>query len=218
VVKKIDTKIYILSTVATCTMIFIIFFISWYLNVMKANEMREKLLDFQLTIEDSQLEMLYIANYMKGDCSVLESGVKTLSERLVENNRKLSGFDSSTMSKSEYDRLKAEHILIFAKLWLLYLKMKNECNSNISTILYFFSINSDECIQQGYVLDSLYNKYSENLFIFPIDADFDLGIIKILKERYNVTQTPTIIVNEKIKFVGLTPKDKIEPVLFNQTS
>ena len=96
---------------------------------------------------------------------------------------------------------------------MLNLRIKDQCNSNVSTILYFFDIQSDQSTQQGYVLDSIYNEYNKNLFIFPMDAEFDLGIIKILKEQYNVTKTPTIIVNEKEKFEGLTPKKEIVEVL-----
>ena len=46
-----------------------------------------------------------------------------------------------------------------------------------------------------------------------MDAEFDLGIIQILKKEFNVTTTPTIIINEKEKLEGLTPKKKIVEAL-----
>ena len=210
--KKISKEVYMLSIVITLSIIILTFSFNWYLNYTREVVIKDNIKDIQLSIEDSQLELFFITNYMKkGECNILEKSAMEISRELQENNKKLLYYEKT--DEREFKRLKAEHVMIFAKLWMMNLRLKENCNSSRSTILYFFDTHSDESAEQGYVLDSLYSQYKNNIFIFPIDAEFNMGIIKLLKSNYNVTVTPTIIVNEEKKFEGLTSKEKIEEAL-----
>ena len=210
--RKISKKVYTLSIAITISIIMLTFSFNWYLNFMREMEIEENIREMQLSMEDSQLEFVYMTNYMKGGCNVLEKAAMDLSEELQENNRKLSRYEKQ--NEQEFERLKAEHTMIFARLWMMNLELKQECNSSRSTLLYFFDVYSDESAQQGYVLDSVYNQYEEDIFIFPMDAEFDMGIINLLKNEFNITRTPTIIIDETEKLEGLTPKNEIEEILF----
>jgi len=47
---------------------------------------------------------------------------------------------------------------------------------------------------------------------FALDYDVDLNVIRLLKSVYNVTTTPTLIINDK-KYTGLVELGQLEEVL-----
>jgi predicted DsbA family dithiol-disulfide isomerase len=48
--------------------------------------------------------------------------------------------------------------------------------------------------------------------IFAIDVDSKLGIVNALKVYFNVTQVPTLIINEKQKLEGFVSKQDLEEI------
>lgn len=88
-------------------------------------------------------------------------------------------------------------------------KIRDECKTNLTTMLYFWDADSAESQQQGFVLDAITNEHGDKVLIIPLDYKFDLGIIKILSKEFKITGTPTIIINEKIKLEGLYSKEDI---------
>jgi hypothetical protein len=93
--------------------------------------------------------------------------------------------------------------------------MNSKCGSNISSILFFYS-NKDENIQlsedTGKILDVVYSK-NNNLFTYSFDINLDDDLISGLKQKYNVTQSPTIVINEKYKLVQPRNINEIENYL-----
>jgi len=57
------------------------------------------------------------------------------------------------------------------------------------------------------------NVYGDRLLVFPIDVDVDdEPMIKILQGQYNLSQYPTIVVDDT-KFEGMLPKDQLGVLL-----
>ena len=56
-------------------------------------------------------------------------------------------------------------------------------------------------------------KNNPDIILIPIAADMDILSLDILKELHNVTQSPSVIINEKHIINGLTDLDQIQPLL-----
>ena len=205
-------NIYLLAVFITIIIIIAIIATSWYFLYLKEQEINEMLLSIQTSIETSNLELLYISEYSKDGCEIISQTRSEIIKKLFEVNKKLveAERERRIFSPTENKRLKTEQSLLYIKYWLLTMKVREKCNIPINTILYFWSADSDECKSQGYVLDSITTEYKDRVLVVPLDYNFDLGIIKIIAHEFNVTKTPTIIINEKIKFEGLVSKSEIE--------
>ena len=110
--------------------------------------------------------------------------------------------------------LKKEYSLISIRQFLLVKKFSKECNKNLTIILFFYSNinNKTESEMQGFILDSLYLKYPKNVVIYALDYDLDCKAIDTLENVYNITQVPSLVINDKT-YLGFVPKNEIENII-----
>jgi hypothetical protein len=109
--------------------------------------------------------------------------------------------------------LKKPYTLLIVRHYLLINERIGKCNENYTVVLFFYSNNPkyiDNSEKEGYVLSYFSKKYgTENIRVYSIDSDIDLGVVYTLKEVYNVTEYPTVVINDK-KFSGFHSKEELE--------
>lgn len=208
----ISKKTYLLAALMTLLLFAGVFALNWIFNMQREEAIQRNLLNLQSSVAESQLEMEYLIGFVKDGCPLLEEGKKNIIKTLIETNRKLVRYNEYAISDSEFVRLKTDQSVLYIKYWMFTLKMNDICKTNTSTILYFWDLSS-ESQQQGYVLDSVSEKYDPEVFVVPLDYNFDLGIIRILAKQFNVTKAPAVLINEKTKIEGLASRAEIEKYL-----
>ncbi|MFH1210024.1 MAG: hypothetical protein V1663_04515 [archaeon] len=109
--------------------------------------------------------------------------------------------------------LKKPYTLLIVRHFLLMNERMKNCNENYTIILFFYSNEPNYLTngeKQGYILNYLSEKYGiKSLRVYSIDSDLNLGVISTLKEVYNITKYPTVVVNGKV-LEGLHTKEEIE--------
>jgi hypothetical protein len=84
--------------------------------------------------------------------------------------------------------------------------------------VYFYQFKNpemDKKAEQGVVSEVLTNlkeKYGSNVVLIPLAADNNITSITLLREYYNVTYLPTILIDEEHKIQGTTSLKDIERV------
>jgi len=98
-----------------------------------------------------------------------------------------------------------------------FVKLLNEkCNSNVSTILFFYSNIPDESTKSedvGRLLDVIGSKNPGKIMIYSFDVNLNSELIKKIKEKYNITDSPIIVINEKNKITNPQSTMEIEKLL-----
>lgn len=136
------------------------------------------------------------------------SAKATASEELYEIGSRLDHMES-TLGKDNEDviRLKEYYSLLELRHWLFTEKIKEECSTNTTSLIYFYSNTGDcdKCEEQGFILSYLHKKLP-NINIYSFDINIEDPALKALKELYNITTTPTIMINKKVHtgFMNLT--------------
>lgn len=136
------------------------------------------------------------------DLAISGNLINHLEEKLGKTDRNV------LRQKETYTLILLEH--------LEFLKDYNiKCNAKNNNILFFYS-NEDSKIQQservGRVLDVLGNKYPK-LSIYSFDINLDVDLIKKLLEKYNISQAPSVLIDEKILLTEITSSEDIEKYL-----
>lgn len=96
-------------------------------------------------------------------------------------------------------------------------QMNEHCGLGLNTILFFYSNvppfdgKSEEF---GDFLSALKKEMPEVL-IYSFDSNLDSPLIPKLKEKYNITKVPTIVINEKVKITQINNIDGIKKYLAN---
>jgi len=207
----VKVKIYALAAFVTLLLIVSSFYLNWYMGNTKEQELQQKYYSIDSLLSSSQLEFEYISS-AKDNCNLLNETIGMTRTNLVSINTKLEEYKDYLVSDVEFNRLKTEQTILYVKIWMLSKKVKESCNMNFSTMLYFWD-TSMQSKEQGYIVDAVRNDHPDDLIIIPLDYNFDIGIINLLKKDYKIDSAPTILIDENTKLTGLNSKDEIEKFL-----
>ncbi len=212
-------KRYLLSAFITLLIFFLGISLGIIIDNMRVSYVENLNAQQEINFEDLQLQSSYI-NTLKSEnssdvCSayqaVIERAVGDLSDSLAEvedysqNNR---------INKEDYDRIQKKYILDNIRYWFLVKTAKKQCRLNTTTILYFYDSKCTICPNQGVILSYFKKIYGNNLLVFPINMDYgkDLSIVKAIKNQFNVTSYPSIIVNG-VTYKGVVGKEELAGIL-----
>ena len=90
--------------------------------------------------------------------------------------------------------------------WINSLKIKEKCNSGYHNVVYFYQYNDvpfDKDSEQDVFSNFLYNlkqEYGDKVMLIPVAGDNNLSAVRLLMEKYEIDELPTILVDEKVKF------------------
>lgn len=168
----------------------------------------------QLDLTSLQLQYQFVHEFSQekncdGLLKTFDSSVRSLEtiREKVENYRKDSSFNDRG-----FDSLKREYTLAQINYWLLYSRGKGVCDIDAATVLYFFADEEhcSNCDEQAVVLTWLKSKLGAKLLNFIFDGEFaeKEPIVGLLKQVYNITGYPTIVVNGET-FKGFTDRTTI---------
>jgi len=134
---------------------------------------------------------------------------------------RLEEYEKGGKITDEYVALKREYIRLSLRIWLVAQNNIRTCNStNFVPLLYFYSADCETCIKQGEILDSFNRegKYADkNVIIFPVDGNFEDDSVHLLREYYNITAFPAIVINDKVFQKELIPlNDLLEAMTYSQ--
>src|SRR3989344_341657 len=209
-----NKSIFLFALVITLIIFAFGFVLGQYMDNFRVN-------DVDLILKQSELdtESLIVENYFSdvfglNDCKVASSRFKYYSDKLAYVGNTLTGYENKRMfNKEDYELLKRRYFLLELRTYSLIKNLKDKCGfNNFDTILFFYDPNSEESLKQGSALDKVVLN-NKDLYVFSIDRTFDESLINIVEEYYNITTSPTIILNYDIKKQGFISSGEIKEIL-----
>ncbi|MEK6932365.1 MAG: thioredoxin family protein [Nanoarchaeota archaeon] len=167
----------------------------------------------RLDYDSINVQYLYLSNLLKEerDCSTASNLMSVQIDRLGVLGGKLEDFiKNANLDSGGFDLLKREYTINELRYWLFSKNVNDICDDDKVSILYFYSNNDcGACRTQGFVLENLKSEFGKKLLVFSLDSEFQLEpMLNIIKDKYNITATPTLVINEK-KYVGLKNSDEL---------
>ncbi|RLG12744.1 hypothetical protein DRN73_01715 [Candidatus Pacearchaeota archaeon] len=108
--------------------------------------------------------------------------------------RRFGKKDSRVLEKKRlYSDLELMHLDLIKKFNI-------NCNSNFTTLLFFYSNEErfiDESENTAFILSSFKSKNPSKIMIYSFDYDLDYDSVNELKLKYNISFVPSVLINEK---------------------
>lgn len=173
-----------------------------FLDNYRFTDVVDTMRETEINTESYVVEQQFIEKFGGRSCELLRPRLIELSRDLSTIGQSLTLYESGAMllDKKDYDYLKRRYFVLEARTYMYELQAKYSCGDNRTLILFFYS-GQDEVpsIKQGYVLDEMYREYKNNVSIHSFDINFQNSTITdILEKYYNITEAPTIVVNDNI--------------------
>lgn len=193
--KFMSKKRYLLAFIMGTLAFLLIFLISYSISFIELQRISNLQSDSSYDIFKDKL---YYSFFNESSC--FSEGFDKLSEDLNFQGRiiddleiRLGKNDESVLNRKKfYTIVQLEH-LEFVNL------LNERCNGQVNTILFFYSNNDskiDVSEESGRIL-SVVGSRVENLMIYSFDVDLDSELVDKLEEKYNITEIPVAVINEK---------------------
>lgn len=213
VTEKINWKIYVTAGIVTLVVFSLGIGLGYLISNQKYDIIKYDFDSIQLQQKDIEIELLLINSIGNKSCDTLSYEIEKTASQSTELGQTVMFYDNEIIKNPDFPSLKKNYIISLIQLWSYWELFKSNCNSSVNTILYFYSIkNCDNCQAQGFVLSYLKETYPDKIMIFALDKDEDLYSLDLLKNVYNVTTAPTLIINNK-KYEGLKDINELKSLL-----
>ncbi|MEK6827008.1 MAG: hypothetical protein AABX99_00810 [Nanoarchaeota archaeon] len=159
----------------------------------------------------------------KESLGALNINCKTLVEENIKFGDKVFQEALQIQKYEEANRISGDIIfqhkrfdLLRTLFWMNSIKIKQSCNSNYHNIVYFYKYNNPSINQDSKqkffsnLLEQVKKKEGDKVMLIPIAGDNDIPSINILINQFNITEFPTILIDEKTKLTDIKNADELE--------
>ena len=211
--RNLSTDKYIIAGAITLGIFLLGLFLGLAIEGKRVNYIESVSRKQNLEFSSLQLQYAFIDQMsQEKNCIAVQRSFEQNINNLESTRIRLENFDrDATLNKNELDVLKNEYLLAQIRYWMLAERTRKLCGTDIATILYFYSDekNCPDCEKQAFVLTYLKKIFRDKLLIFSFDSQFESEqMIPLLKNTYNATKFPTLVIEGKTKF-GFVSKDSI---------
>lgn len=197
--------------IAAILIVLIVFIVGFFTITIYDNKKRTGLMDeFNILNQQTGLDEIYEI-YLKENpekkCEILKSQLNSM---LNTNNKlyiKLKQYNENAIVSTD-NVIKYQFVITNIKLWLQYNKLKDECDSNINVMLYFYPEIFEDTPKKS-ELDAKTIIFENKLRSIMTNCDYlsialpdksDIEIINLIKQEYSIINSPSALINGKVYY------------------
>jgi len=169
--------------------------------------------DFQL-----QSQMMTDTNT---SCIQIQSQAVILADKIFSEAVQLENYAHSNQITSDLLPIHRRYDLLRTLLWNNLLSVDEDCHSHFNILIYFYKYRSPDVVTDGKQqamsnkLGDLKDKYGNKIILIPIAVDTGIDSLQPLMKKYNITNIPAILVNEKYKIEDINELKGLDSLLSN---
>ena len=175
----------------------------------------------EVDLLDQQIKVSGLTNDFNFNCEIAKENLFMFADEIYLDASQFEEEDSrSKLTVNQRRVLHKRYDLMRVNLWMESIKIKNKCNESFHTVVYLFDyassdvdVKSQQRIYSLILMDLKY-KYPEEIFLLPIAANLELGSVDMIKQSYDISSSPSIIVDESIVINSLVTLEELEQEIF----
>ena len=215
-VAKINHKKLIFVSLILAILIFVSgILIGITLDELRTNDLAIYLNENELQTQSYLIERQFLQTFGQDNCDIAQPRIEELSNQLSEIGETLTKYEAKGLfSGSKYSELKNKYFIFEINLYTILKELKEKCpEEDQNIVLYFYDQNQQESLNQGFILDNLVER--DNVTVFSIDRNFNDQdpLVATIKTHYNITASPTIIINFKDKMEGIASLEALRQII-----
>ena len=171
-----------------------------WIGTERVGELDRTIQELEASVKSAELQLMFF-DVMEEEisCEYLLKRRWAISEEAEKLGKEVERFEASMKLDEEsfYD-LKERYTLSLLRSWLGVERIKNACDADFVTVVYFYSnLYCGKCEEQGIILSYYKEKLGNDLLVYSIDSDLNLEIVEMLKDVYGVNQYPFLVINNQ---------------------
>ncbi|MCX6750748.1 MAG: hypothetical protein NTZ83_04780 [Candidatus Pacearchaeota archaeon] len=197
--------------------------LGFYIELSNVNKSDLLIRGSEVDFLDQQIKVSSLSSDVNFNCENARRNLFEFADQIYVDATKFEEEDAqSKLTENQRDILHKRYDLLRVNLWLESLKLRNRCNESFHTLLYFFdysspdiNIRSEQRILSLVLLDLKY-KYPNEILLLPIAANMNLDSVDMIKENYNISRSPSLIIDESLVLDSLVTSDELKKEVFGK--
>jgi len=184
----------------------IVFAIGFLLGSAFEENRLEDINEFYSKSEVSLMDVLALNSLTEvedSSCGMLTASNIEFADKIYEEARLLERYDASERLSDNFKLAHQRYDLLRTFLWINSMKIEEKCENDFSSVVYLYEYETDDLTKKATqsvwskILFDLKQKKGNEIVLIPIAGDTDLSSLNSLKERFNISELPVVIVNNE---------------------
>jgi len=190
--------------------------VGFWLDNLRASSIEQRLLDTELNFNDARLQNLLYKNLDEKTCNDALKANIDFNSKIYQQGIEIEKLEQVNRFAPQILQEKKRYALLQLQFYLNALDLRERCNFNYSTAIYFYSHYNTTLEQaqnaQSAALVELIQE-CKGFTVIPLPTDLDISAIEFIKDKYEIKKAPTILINEKTVLEGLQTKSKLKGLI-----
>jgi len=199
-------------------------FIGFSIENVRNNFSYQTYVKSETDLLDARLQNYLLSNFPIKNCDLSIQKNIEFGNKIYEEAKILEEYESANKISQTILLEHKKFDLLRALFWLNSIKIKEKCDSSIVNVVYFYKLNDislDEKAKQNVFSNMLYKikqEYGDDIMLIPISGDNNLTSVEMLIQNYNITELPTVLVNERIKISETIEFEEFKDIINKELS
>jgi len=217
---KISRAVFWKAAILTIIVFILGIFTGFLLESSRISEIVETYKQVEIDWADAKMQSSYFQVVDIAKCKTAIEENLRFSDKVYQEGLKLERYEEANklVKRISLDYEKKRYTLLKMEFWLNSIALKKRCNAKYDNLVYFYVdkptyIQRSEQNAQAIILKELKRRYAAQVMLIPLPIDLDLSIINIITNTYNITNIPSLLINEEVKLDGVHGLEDIENLI-----
>jgi len=153
---------------------------------------------------------------LEKNCNLLADANLKMADKVYEEALLLEKYSDSEKLAQAMDLAHKRYDLLRTFLWIDSVNIKNKCNSNFSTVVYIYEYKTKDLVKKATqnvwskILYELKQNKGDKIVLIPIAGNNDIESLESLKRKFEISNLPVVIINEKNLITKLESVGELE--------
>jgi len=198
------------------------FILGFHVESLRTNAVINETRSFEIEALDLKLQDYYYQTMDNAACNQAIEQNLIFAENLYQKGLILEQYENANQISEDLAREKKRYVLLKTELWFNSILLKNKCGGEgktFHTVVYFYSNDKNDLVKNGVqmafsnMLKQVKEQQGNKIILLPIAGDLGLNSVNLQEKVYNITQLPTILIDEKVKITDVNDTSDIEKYL-----
>ncbi len=215
---KSQKYIFLQALIITFIVFNIGIFMGYKLESSRIDKINKWYLESEMELLDQRIQSDAF-EFIGLDCDAMVKENIKFADKIFEEALEIDKYEKANRINQEIIAQHKRYDLLRTLFWINSMKIKEKCNSNYHNIVYFYKYNHPSIEQKAKqkffsnLLFQIKQEKGDKVMLIPIAADNDISSINLLLKKYEITELPVILIDEKIKITDIESMDDIEKYL-----
>ncbi len=210
--------IFLFALIATLFVFNLGIFMGYMLEASRINKIEKTYLETDMWLLDQRIQN--DAEQIVGfSCdNLIEENIK-FGDKIFQDALQIKKYEDANRINNDIIAEHRKYDLLRTLFWVNSIEIKQKCNSDFHIVTYIYKYNNPS-IQQtskqnffSNLLSELKQKYGNEILLIPIAGDNNLVSLDLLMKEYDISELPTILIDEETKLIEVNNMEEIEKYL-----